>query len=65
MNSDVLVGLNVTTPLLTMLAIVNTLLIATDASRRTRLSVAAGLIVLSGLLFKEWIEGFIYLLLMP
>jgi len=64
-NSDVLVGLNVTTPLLTMLAIVNTLLIATDASRRTRLSVAAGLIVLSGLLFKEWIEGFIYLLLMP
>ena len=65
MNSDVLVGLNVTTPLLTMLAIVNTLLIATEASRRTRLSVAAGLIVLSGLLFKEWIEGFIYLLLMP
>ena len=65
MNPDVLVGLNVTTPLLTMLAIVNTLLIATDASRRTRLSVAAGLIVLSGLLFKEWIEGFIYLLLMP
>ncbi len=30
-----------------------------------RLSVGAGLIVLSGLLFKDWIEGLLYLFLMP
>src|SRR5262249_59126074 len=64
-NSDVLLGLNVTTPLLTMLAIANTLLIVTEASRRTQLSVAVGLIVVSALLLKEWIEGFASLLLMP
>jgi hypothetical protein len=59
------VGLNVTTPLLTALAIVNALLIVGGASRRTQLSVGAGLILLSALLLKDWIEGLLYLLRMP
>ncbi|OLB96308.1 MAG: hypothetical protein AUH30_13010 [Candidatus Rokubacteria bacterium 13_1_40CM_68_15] len=58
-------GLNVTTPLLTALAIVNALLIAGGAPRRMQLSVGAGLILLSALLLKDWIEGLLYLLLMP
>jgi hypothetical protein len=59
------VGLNVTTPLLTALAIVNALLIVAGASRRTQLGVGVGLILLSALLLKDWIEGLLYLLLMP
>ena len=58
-------GLNVTTPLLTALALVNACLIVTGASRRTQIGVSASLIVLSGLLFKDWIEGLVYLVLMP
>jgi hypothetical protein len=59
------VGLNVTTPLLTALAILNALLIVGGASRRTRLGVGVALILLSALLLKDWIEGLLYLLLMP
>jgi len=59
------VGLNVTTPLLTALAIVNALLIVGGASRRTQLGVGVGLILLSALLLKDWIEGLLYLLRMP
>ena len=58
-------GLNVTTPLLTALALANACLIARGASRRTQLGVGAGLLALSGLLFKDWVEGLVYLLLMP
>ena len=58
-------GLNVTTPLLTALAIVNALLIVAGASRRARLGVGVGLILLSALLLKDWIEGLLYLLWMP
>ena len=58
-------GLNVTTPLLTALAVVNALLIAVGASRRTQLGVGVGLILLSALLLKDWIEGLLYLLRMP
>ena len=58
-------GLNVTTPLLTALAIVNALLIVGGASRRTQLGVGVGLILLSALLLKDWIEGLLYLLRMP
>jgi len=59
------VGLNVTTPLLTALAVVNALLILGGASRRTQLGVGVGLILLSVLLLKDWIEGLLYLLRMP
>ena len=58
-------GLNVTTPLLTALAVVNALLILGGASRRTQLGVGVGLILLSALLLKDWIEGLLYLLRMP
>ena len=58
-------GLNVTTPLLTALAVVNALLILGGASRRTQLGVGVGLILLSVLLLKDWIEGLLYLLRMP
>jgi len=62
---EVFLGLNVTTPLLTALALANACLIARGASRRTQLGVGAGLLALSGLLFKDWVEGLVYLLLMP
>ena len=58
-------GLNFTTPLLTALTVANALLIVAGASRRIQLVVGGGLIVLSGLLFKDWIEGLVYLLSMP
>ncbi len=58
-------GLNLTTPLLAALALLNTALILYSGSRRVRLLVAVSLVGLSSLLLKDWLEGFLYLVLMP
>ena len=58
-------GLNLTTPLLATLALLNAALIFYPGPRRVRLLVAVSLFGLSSLLLKDWIEGFLYLVLMP
>jgi hypothetical protein len=58
-------GLNLTTPLLAALALLNTALIFYSGSRRVRLLVAVSLVGLSSLLLTDWLEGFLYLVLMP
>jgi len=57
--------LNLTTPLLTALAVANALLIVNQASRRIQLTIGTGLVVLAGLLLKDWVEGLAYLIFMP
>jgi len=56
---------NLTTPLLTALAVANALLIVNKASRRIQLTIGTGLVVLAGLLLKDWVEGLAYLMFMP
>ncbi len=58
-------GLNVTTPLLATLALLNAALIFYPGPRRVRLLVAVSLVGLSSLLLKDWLEGLLYLFLMP
>ena len=57
--------LNLTPPLLTALAVANALLIVNQASRRIQLTIGTGLVVLAGLLLKDWVEGLAYLIFMP
>ena len=57
--------LNLTTPLLAALALLNAALIFYSGSRRVRLLIAVSLVGLSSLLLKDWLEGFLYLVLMP
>ncbi len=58
-------GLNLAIPLLAALALVNVALVFYPAPRRLRLVVGFVLMGLSSLLLKDWIEGLVYLLLMP
>lgn len=58
-------SLNLTTPLLTALAVVNVVLIVAGARRPARLSIGGGIVVLSVLLLKDWVEGLVYLLALP
>ncbi len=58
-------GLNLTTPLLATLALLNTALIFYRGPRRVRLLITVSLVGLSSLLLKDWIEELLYLVLMP
>ena len=59
------VSLNLTTPLLTALAVVNIVLVVAGARRPTQLSIAGGIVVLAVVLLKDWVEGLVYLLTLP
>lgn len=59
------VNLDFTSPLLTALAVVNVVLIAISAPRSAQLSVGGGVVLLSGLLLKDWVLGLVYLVQMP
>lgn len=58
-------ALNLAIPLLTALALLNVALAFYPASRRLRVLIGVGLVGLSSLLLKEWVDGLLYLLLMP
>lgn len=57
--------LNLTTPLVVALALLNAAFLFYPSPRRVRLLVAVSLVGLSTLLLKDWIEGVLYLVLMP
>lgn len=57
--------LDPTTPLLVALALLNAALVVARASLRAQLFVGLGLVVLSSILLRDWIEGALYLALMP
>jgi len=59
------VWLNLAIPALTALALLNIALIYYPVSRRMRFLVGASLAGLSSLVLKDWIEGLLYLVLMP
>ena len=58
-------SLNLAIPVLTALALLNVALVFYPVPRRVRFLVGVGLVGLSSLLLKDWVEGLLYLLLMP
>jgi hypothetical protein len=59
------VDLNLTTPFLAALAVVNVVVILAGAPRRLQLGVGGGLVVLTAWLLKDWVEGLVYLNTLP
>jgi hypothetical protein len=57
--------LNLTTPLLTALALINLALIFHPVSRRMKLLIGVAMVGLSSLLLKDWLDGLLYILHMP
>jgi len=58
-------ALNLTTPLLMALALLNVALLFFRASRRLKLGVGVAIAGLASVLLKDWLEGLLYLLQMP
>jgi hypothetical protein len=59
------VDLNFTTPLLAILAVVNVVVILARAPRRVQLGIGGGVVLVSALLLKDWVEGLVYLTTLP
>lgn len=57
--------LNLTIPLLTVLALINLVLIFYPVSRRMKLLIGVVIAGLSVLLLKDWLDGLLYILHMP
>ena len=60
-----LASLDLTIPLLAVAAAANVACVLRGAPRRWQVALGVCLAVLSGLLLKSWIEGLVYLIVMP
>jgi hypothetical protein len=60
-----LASLDLTIPLLAVAAAANAVCVARGASRRWQLALGLCVVGLSAILLKSWIEGLVYLILMP
>jgi hypothetical protein len=62
---ELLASLDPTIPLLALAAAANVACVARGASRRWLLLLGVGVVALSAVLLKGWVEGLAYLILMP
>ena len=60
-----LASLDLTIPLLVAAAAANVVCVARGAPRRWQLALGLWVVGLSAILLKSWVEGLVYLLLMP
>jgi hypothetical protein len=60
-----LASLDLTIPLLAVAAAANFACVLRGAARRWQVALGLCLAALSGVLLKSWIEGLVYLMLMP